>query len=77
MGKQVVMHTCDADAWHDLGSALAQSGHRAAACAALRHALRIDPWRARTLRDLGNLLFDCGQFEHAMKYFERFNRMRG
>jgi Flp pilus assembly protein TadD len=77
MRKQVGMDACDAGAWHDLGSALAQSGNRAAACAALRQALRLDPWRAQALRELGNLLFECGQFEHAMKYFERFNRMHG
>ncbi len=68
--------TRNADAWHELGSALVEAGDRAGACAALRHALRIDPWRARTLRALGNLLFDCGQFEDALEYFERFNRAR-
>ena len=68
--------TRDADAWHELGSALVEAGDRAGACAALRHALRLDPWRARTLRALGNLLFDSGQFEIALEYFERLGRVR-
>jgi tetratricopeptide (TPR) repeat protein len=79
-GFIAVLHTSDftrnADAWHELGSALVEAGDRARACAALRHALRIDPWRARTLRALGNLLFDSGQFENALEYFERFSRAR-
>lgn len=66
----------DAHAWHELGRLLVEAGDRTGACAALRHALRIDPWRARTLRALGNLLFDSGQFEDALEYFERFNRVR-
>jgi tetratricopeptide (TPR) repeat protein len=68
--------TRDANAWHELGSALVAAGDRAGACAALRNALRIDPRRARTLRALGNLLFDSGQFEHALEYFERFSQLR-
>jgi Flp pilus assembly protein TadD len=65
---------CDANAWHDLGIALARLGDRAGACTALRNALRLDAQRARTLLALGNLLFDSGQFEDALEYFEAFNR---
>jgi Tfp pilus assembly protein PilF len=68
--------TRNADAWHELASALVEAGDRAGACVALRNALHIDPWRARTLRALGNLLFDSGQFENALEYFERLGRVR-
>jgi Tfp pilus assembly protein PilF len=68
--------TRNADAWHELGSALVAAGDRARACVALRNALHIDPWRARTLRALGNLLFDSGQFENALEYFERLGHVR-
>jgi cytochrome c-type biogenesis protein CcmH/NrfG len=61
----------DADAWHDLGIALLALEDRAGACAALRHALRIDAGRAGTCLALGELLFDCGWFDAAMELFDR------
>jgi cytochrome c-type biogenesis protein CcmH/NrfG len=60
----------DAGAWHELGSALMLLGDRAGACAAWRNALRLDGSRAPTQRALGNLLFDCGQLEPALRCFE-------
>lgn len=82
--RRVVSHTWqatqfpshDAGRWHELAAALAAIGDRAGACAALRHALLIDPRGARTLRELGNLLFDCGQLEAALECFDRFARLR-
>jgi Flp pilus assembly protein TadD len=61
----------DADAWHDLGIALLALGNSAGACAALRHALRLDAGRVGTCLALGRLLFDCGWSEAAMDLFDR------
>ena len=61
----------DAEAWHALGAALVRLGDRTAACAAFRNALRLDERRAHSQRALGNLLFDCGQLDHALRCFER------
>jgi len=61
----------DAGAWHELGSSLMLLGDRSGACAAWRNALRLDSSRAPTQRALGNLLFDCGQLETALRCFEQ------
>jgi cytochrome c-type biogenesis protein CcmH/NrfG len=60
----------NADAWHGLGSALAALGDRAGAFAAFRNAVRLDATRVHSQRALGNLLFDSGQFDHAVRCFE-------
>jgi tetratricopeptide (TPR) repeat protein len=66
----------NADEWYELGLALARRGESPAACTALLNALRLDE-RARTLRALGNLLFDSGQYEAALRCFERLDRTHG
>jgi Flp pilus assembly protein TadD len=60
----------DAEAWHALGAALIRLGDRPAACAAFRNAVQLDRGSARSHRALGNLLFDCGQLDHALRCFE-------
>jgi cytochrome c-type biogenesis protein CcmH/NrfG len=60
----------DADAWHALGDALIRLGDRTAACAAFRNAVQIDGRRVHSQRALGNLLFDCGQLDQALRCFE-------
>ena len=60
-----------ADAWHALGMALVRLGERPAACIAFRNALRLDARRTQSQRALGNLLFDCGQFDLALRCFEK------
>ena len=64
----------DADAWHALGTALIRLGDRPAACAALRNAVRLEGGRTHSQRALGNLLFDCGQLDHALRCFELAER---
>jgi cytochrome c-type biogenesis protein CcmH/NrfG len=61
----------DADAWHALGSALLVLGHRAGACVAFSHALELDDTRTQSQRALGNLLFDSGQFDSALRCFAK------
>lgn len=61
----------DPDAWHALGDALVKLGNRPAACAAFRNAVLLDGHREHSLRALGNLLFDCGQLDLALRCFER------
>ena len=60
----------DADAWHALGMTLAARGDRAGAFSALRNALRLDGARADTHLALGNLLFDTGRLDEALRCFE-------
>jgi len=60
----------DADAWHALGIALAASGDRAGAFTALRNAMLLDDSRANTQLALGNLLFDSGRLDDALRCFE-------
>jgi len=60
----------DADAWHALGMRLAACGDRAGAFSALRNALRLDSGRADTHLALGNLLFDTGRLDEALRCFE-------
>lgn len=60
----------DADAWHALGMTLAARGDRAGAFSALRNALRLDGGRADTHLALGNLLFDTGRLDEALRCFE-------
>ncbi|HEU4781514.1 MAG TPA: tetratricopeptide repeat protein [Steroidobacteraceae bacterium] len=61
----------DADAWHVLGAALARLGDRAGAFTALRNALLLDETRPQTYLELGNLLFDTGRLDDALRCFER------
>jgi cytochrome c-type biogenesis protein CcmH/NrfG len=60
----------DADAWHALGAASMALGDRASALAAFRNAVRLDPARPHTQLALGNLLFDCGHLDQALRCFE-------
>ena len=60
----------DAAAWFRLGMALAELGDRAGALLALRNALLHDSTRPHVHRALGSLLFDCGQVERALQYFD-------
>jgi tetratricopeptide (TPR) repeat protein len=60
----------DADAWHALGMTLAARGDRAGAFSAFRNALRLDNGRADTHLALGNLLFDTGRLDEALRCFE-------
>lgn len=66
----------DADAWHALGAALICLGDRAAAMAAFRNALRLDANRLASQLALGNLLFDAGQCERALRCFGYAERGR-
>ena len=45
-------------------------GERAGACSAFRYALHLDGSRVHSRRALGNLLFDCGQFDEALHCFD-------
>jgi len=60
----------DPDAWHALGIALAAIGDRAGAFTALRNAVLLDGNRASTHLALGNLFFDTGRLEDALRCFE-------
>jgi cytochrome c-type biogenesis protein CcmH/NrfG len=60
----------DANAWHALGVALIRLGDRGAACAAFRNAVQLDDTRVHSQLALGNLLFDSGRYEHALRCFE-------
>jgi len=60
----------DADAWHALGIALVALGDRVAAFIALRNAASLDGGRSSTQLALGNLLFDSGRFDDALRCFE-------
>ena len=59
-----------AETWHVLGVALLRLGHRAAASIAFRNALSLDGRRVRSRLALGNLLFDAGQCEQALRCFQ-------
>ena len=59
----------DADAWHALGVALAARGDRAGALSALRNAVHLDGRRPDTHVALGNLLFDTGRLDEALRCF--------
>lgn len=60
----------DPDAWHALGIALAAMGDRVGAFIALRNAALLDGNRANTQLALGNLFFDTGRFDDALRCFE-------
>jgi len=60
----------DADAWHSLGMALAALGDRVGAFTALRNAALLDGSRASTQLALGNLFFDTGRLDDALRCFE-------
>ena len=64
------MNVDDADAWHALGTALAALGDRVGALTALRNAVLLDETRAHSQLALGNLLFDTGRFDDALRCFE-------
>jgi cytochrome c-type biogenesis protein CcmH/NrfG len=59
----------NADAWHALGAALVELGDRAGALVAFRNALRLDDSRKHSQLALGNLLFDSGQLDQALRCF--------
>jgi cytochrome c-type biogenesis protein CcmH/NrfG len=67
--RVVRMRAEDAHAWHALGSALVRVGDPSGACWAFRNALRLDHNHIHSHRALGNLLFDCGQFDQALRCF--------
>ena len=60
----------DPEAWHALGIALAATGDRAGAFTALRNAALLDASRANTQLALGNLFFDTGRLDDALRCFE-------
>ena len=60
----------DPDEWHALGVALAAIGDRAGAFTALRNAVLLDGSRANTHVALGNLFFDTGRLDEALRCFE-------
>ena len=60
----------DPDEWHALGVALAAIGDRAGAFTALRNAVLLDGSRANTYVALGNLFFDTGRLDEALRCFE-------
>jgi Flp pilus assembly protein TadD len=62
--------TNDPDAWHALGIALAAIGDRVGAFTALRNAALLDGNRASTQLALGNLFFDTGRLDDALRCFE-------
>lgn len=68
--RRLLQREDDADAWHALGNALLWLGDRKGACVAFRAALRLDASRSQSQRALGNLLFDSGQWDHALRCFE-------
>lgn len=59
----------NADAWYELGTALARLGDRVGAAIALRQAIELDALRASYRLALGRLLFDCGQVDRALECF--------
>jgi len=63
------MHANDADTWHALGVALVALGDRARAFTALRNALMLDGNRANTQLALGNLFFDTGRLDDALRCY--------
>jgi tetratricopeptide (TPR) repeat protein len=71
----ILRATHDACAWYQVGRFFRQVGDPACACAALRQALMLDSGHGPSLLALGNLMFDCGRFDLALEYFDRFGRM--
>jgi Flp pilus assembly protein TadD len=63
--------TSDPDAWHALGLSLAALGDRVGAFNALRNAAALDGSHANTQLALGNLLFDTGRLDDALRCFDR------
>jgi Flp pilus assembly protein TadD len=60
----------DAEAWHALGIELKSLGERVGAIVAFRNALRLDAGRIHSRLALGNLLFDAGLCERALRCFD-------
>jgi cytochrome c-type biogenesis protein CcmH/NrfG len=73
-GRQLRDHAENADAWHGLGAALAALGDRSGAFNAFLNAARLDPCRVQTQVALGNLLFDSGRLDHALRCFDCASR---
>lgn len=67
---QTAFDVDDVTCWCGLGVLLASLGDRTGAFVALRHALSRDATHAPSLLALGKLLFDCGQVERALQYFD-------
>lgn len=57
----------DADAWHDMGSALVDDGQLAEAAEALRAAVRLRPDDVGALVDLAHVVFATGQAAEALE----------
>jgi tetratricopeptide (TPR) repeat protein len=60
----------DPDAWHALGIALVATGDRVGAFTALRSAMLLDGSRANTRLSLGDLFFEIGRLDDALRCFE-------
>ncbi len=58
-------------AWNNYALALRRMGLRSQALAALRKSLALDPNKVFTLRTLGQLCWEMGNREEAVKYWER------
>ncbi|MCX8038260.1 MAG: tetratricopeptide repeat protein [Candidatus Sumerlaeia bacterium] len=58
-------------AWNNYAQALRRMGLRTQALAALRKSLALDPDKVFTLRALGQLCWELGRREEAVKYWER------
>ncbi len=69
--KAVALDSNYADGWHNLGTALRQSGDSPGALHAYRQALVLNPKRGDTYLNLGNLLVDDNQPENAIESFKR------
>jgi hypothetical protein len=59
----------DVDAWHALGATLLLLGDRMGAIVAFRTAIGLDQGHVDSRLALGNLLFDSGQCERALRFF--------
>jgi cytochrome c-type biogenesis protein CcmH/NrfG len=65
----------EAELWHSLGATLLALGDRGGALNAFRNAASLDGARSATQLALGNLLFDSGRFDLALRCFENVARM--
>jgi cytochrome c-type biogenesis protein CcmH/NrfG len=69
LARRLCVDARDAEAWHALGSVLVEMGDRAGAFAAFSNALKLDDTRRQSQLALGNLLFDSGQLDSALRCF--------
>ncbi|MFA7276646.1 MAG: methyltransferase domain-containing protein [Pseudobdellovibrionaceae bacterium] len=60
--------------WHYLGVAWNAQGERNQACDALKMALTLDPENIETLKILGGILYDLGDYEQSSLYFLKANK---